>query len=172
MGFFFGLTRAKGRVTLDENPRFEFGSRAQGGTAGRAFSPNMTRQIVDTGTRWEEMAGYARAVRVGDRVLVSGTTATDSAGQLVGAQDAAAQARFIFDKIGRALSQLGATMNDVVRTRVYVRNIADWEGVARVHGEIFREVRPANTLVQALLVGEEYLVEIEAEAVVGAGVAQ
>jgi len=84
---------------------------------------------------------------------------------VVGAGDAAAQARFIFDKIEAALEQLGARLKDVVRTRVYVRRIEDWEPVARVHGERFGRVRPANTLVQAQLVGDEYLVEIEAEAV-------
>ena len=132
----------------------------------------MNRQIVDTGTRWEKIAGYARAVRIGERILVSGTTATDAAGQLVGAGDAAAQARFIFEKIARALAQLGGTLNEVVRTRIYVRDIADWEAVARVHGEIFADIRPVNTLVQAVLVGEEYLVEIEAEAIIGAGPAR
>jgi enamine deaminase RidA (YjgF/YER057c/UK114 family) len=83
--------------------------------------------------------------------------------------DAAEQARFILDKIESAIEQLGGSLRDVVRTRVYVRDIADWEPVARVHGERFGGIRPANTLVQAALVGEEYLVEIEAEAVIGAG---
>jgi enamine deaminase RidA (YjgF/YER057c/UK114 family) len=127
------------------------------------------RRWVGSGTRWEALAGYARAVRVGDRILVSGTTATDADGRLVGAGDAAAQARFALDKIEGALRQLGGTVADVVRTRVYVRDIGDWEAVARVHGERFGAIRPANTLVQAHLVGDEYLVEIEAEAIVGAG---
>ena len=122
------------------------------------------RAFVDSGTVWERLGGYARAIRVGDRVLVSGTTATGPDG-VVGAGNAAAQARFIFDKIEAALEQLGARLKDVVRTRVYVRRIEDWEPVARVHGERFGRVRPANTLVQAQLVGDEYLVEIEAEAV-------
>ena len=138
------------------------------------WQPNATmgsrlrREAVGSGTHWEALAGYARAVRVGDRVLVSGTTATGPDG-VVGAGDAAAQTRFILDKIDGALRQLGASLRDVVRTRVYVRDIAEWEAVARVHGERFRDIRPANTLVQAALVGEAYLVEIEAEAVVGAG---
>lgn len=126
------------------------------------------RQWVGTGTPWEALAGYARAVRVGDRVLVSGTTAAGPDG-VVGGADAAAQTRFILDRIETALHQLGASLRDVVRTRVYVRDIADWEAVARVHGERFAEIRPANTLVQAHLVGEAYLVEIEAEAVIGSG---
>ena len=126
------------------------------------------RASVGTGTHWEALAGYARAVRVGDRILVSGTTATGPDG-VVGAGDPAAQARCILDKIEAAISQLGGTLRDVVRTRVYVRNIDDWEAVARVHGERFGVIRPANTLVQAQLVGAEYLVEIEAEEQIGAG---
>jgi len=131
------------------------------------MSARPPREWVDSGTSWEAMAGYARAVRVGDRILVSGTTATGPDG-VVGAGDPAAQARFILDKIEGVLRRLGASLCDVVRTRVYVRNLADWEAVARVHGERFRDIRPANTLVQAELVGEPYLVEIEAEAVVRA----
>ena len=126
------------------------------------------RASVSTRTHWEALAGYARAVRVGERILVSGTTATGPEG-VVGAGDPAAQARCILDKIEAAISQLGGTLRDVVRTRVYVRNIDDWEAVARVHGERFGAIRPANTLVQAQLVGAEYLVEIEAEAQIGAG---
>lgn len=128
----------------------------------------MQRTTVSTGTHWEALAGYARAVRVGDRILVSGTTATGPDG-VVGGGDAAAQTRFILDRIEAAITQLGGSMRDVVRTRVYVYNVADWEAVARVHGERFGAIRPANTLVQAQLVGPEYLVEIEAEAIVGAG---
>ena len=124
------------------------------------------RTSVDSGTVWEELAGYARAVRVGDRILVSGTTATGPDG-VVGPGDAAAQTRFILDKIEAAIRHLGGRLADVVRTRVYVRRIEDCEAVARVHGERFRDIRPANTLVQAALVGEAYLVEIEAEAVGG-----
>src|SRR4051812_2955139 len=129
---------------------------------------SLKRSAVDTGTHWEGLAGYARAGRVGERILVSGTTATGPDG-VVGAGDPAAQAHFIITKIEAAIGQLGGALRDVVRTRVYVRNIADWEVVARVHGERFGAIRPANTLVQAQLVGEEYLVEIEAEAVIGAG---
>ena len=126
------------------------------------------KQTVSSGTVWEEMAGYSRAVRIGDQILVSGTTATGPDG-LVGGNDAAAQARFIFDKIEAAIRQLGGEMADVVRTRIFVSDMANWEAVARTHGERFRDIRPVNTLVQARLVGDQYLVEIEAEAVIGAG---
>ena len=124
------------------------------------------REMVSTNTPWETIAGYARAIRVGDRILVSGTTATGPNG-VVGAGDPAAQARFILDRIEWAIKQLGGTLQDVVRTRVYIRHIEDWEAVARVHGERFSNIRPANTLVQANLIGDEFLVEIEAEAIVG-----
>ena len=128
----------------------------------------MHRASVGSGTAWEALASYARAVRIGDRILVSGTTATGPEG-VVGPGDAAAQARFIVDKIEAAIRQLGGSLRDVVRTRIYLRDIRDWEAVARVHGERFRDIRPANTLVQAPPVGDAYLVEMEAEAVVGAG---
>jgi enamine deaminase RidA (YjgF/YER057c/UK114 family) len=126
------------------------------------------RASVGTGTAWEALAGYARAVRVGDRILVSGTTATGPDGRAAPG-DAAAQARVALDKVERAIEALGGRLRDVVRTRVYVRRLEDWEAVARVHGERFRAIRPANTLVQAGLVGDPYLVEVEAEAVIGAG---
>lgn len=127
------------------------------------------RVTFDSGTVWEAMAGYSRAVRVGDRILVSGTTATGPDG-LVGGADAAAQARFIYDKIEFSIRTLGGRFEDIVRTRVFVSDIAHWEAVARVHGERFGHIRPVNTLVEAKLVGPEYLVEIEVEAVIGAGV--
>ncbi len=130
----------------------------------------MKRQHVSTGTAYEALAGYSRAVRIGDRILVSGTTAGGPDG-IVGIGDPALQARFILDRVERALGELGATLRDVVRTRIFVRRIEDWEAVARVHGERFGEVRPANTLVQATLVHPDLLVEIEAEAVIGAGTA-
>ncbi len=126
------------------------------------------RSWVGSGTIWEDIAGYARAVRVGDRILVSGTTATGPDG-LVGGSDPAAQTRFILDKIEAAIRQLGGTMTDVVRTRIYIRHMTDWEPVALAHGERFGAIRPANTMVQAALIGDEYLVEIEAEAVIGSG---
>lgn len=132
------------------------------------MSAELKREAVSSGTHWEALAGYARAVRVGNQIWVSGTTATGPHG-LVGGDDPAAQARYALDKIERAITQLGGTLRDVVRTRIFVKNIADWEAVARVHGERFGAIRPANTLVEARLVGPEYLVEIEAEAIVGAG---
>ncbi|MFM7705897.1 MAG: aldo/keto reductase [Rubrivivax sp.] len=123
------------------------------------------RQRVDTGSVWEPLAGYARAVRMGDRILVSGTTATHGSGRLIGAGDAAAQATYIFDKIGASLGALGARLEDVVRTRVYLTDIDDWRAVSEVHGRYFGEIRPVNTLLQvAGLVGAGYKVEIEAEA--------
>ena len=123
-----------------------------------------TRASVSTGTAWETMAGYARAVRGGPHIWVSGTTATDAEGNLVAPGDPAGQTRFVIDKIGRAIAQLGGSLEDVVRTRVFVSDIAHWEPVARAHGERFGQIRPVNTLVEARLVGPEYLVEIEADA--------
>jgi len=132
------------------------------------MSEKATRKWVGSGTPWEDLAGYARAVRVGDRILVSGTTAVGPEG-LVGAGDAAAQMRFIIGKIEKAIRDLGGSLEDVVRTRIFVSRIADWEAVAPVHGEFFKSIRPVTTLVEAKLVGPEYLVEVEAEAIVGAG---
>ena len=125
----------------------------------------MDRQIVSSGTVWEELAGFSRAVRVGNHIFVSGTTATGADGNVVGDGDPAAQTRFIIDKIEASLHQLGGSLENIVRTRIYLRNINDWEAAARVHGERFATIRPANTLVKAELVGEEYLVEMEAEAI-------
>lgn len=127
------------------------------------------KSTVSSGTVWEALAGYSRAVRYGDHIYLSGTTATDAAGQVVGAGDPAAQTRYIIEKIERALIDLGGALTDVVRTRIYVRHVTDWEPVARVHGAYFAHIRPANTLVQAQLVGDDYLVEMEAEAIIGAG---
>jgi aryl-alcohol dehydrogenase-like predicted oxidoreductase/enamine deaminase RidA (YjgF/YER057c/UK114 family) len=118
-----------------------------------------------SGTVWEELAGFARAVRVGDRVLVSGTTATHGA-RLIGGVDAAAQTHAAIDKVQGALRSLGASLHDVVRTRLYVARREDADAVTAAHGQRFRDVRPANTLVLAGLIGEGYLVEVEAEAIV------
>ena len=127
------------------------------------------RQRVDSGSVWEPIAGYSRAVRVGERIVVSGTTATHGSGRLVGAGDAATQAVYALDKIAASLKSLGGSLDDVIRTRVYLRHADDWRAVSEVHGRVFGDVRPANTLLQvAGLIGDGYLVEIEAEAVVGA----
>ena len=125
------------------------------------------RQNISSGTIWESIAGYSRAVRVGNTVHVSGTTATDDSGALVGANDPYAQTVFIIQKIERALKQAGATLQDVVRTRIYITDINTWEPVSKAHGELFSSIRPANTLIAiAALIGEGYLVEMEAEAII------
>jgi aryl-alcohol dehydrogenase-like predicted oxidoreductase/enamine deaminase RidA (YjgF/YER057c/UK114 family) len=121
------------------------------------------RVICRTHSRWEALGGYSRAVRRGNRISVAGTTATHG-DRLIGGSDVIAQTHFAIDKIEGALQTLGARLDDVVRTRIFVRDIGQWEQVARVHGERFGHVAPANTLVQAALVGDRYLVEIEADA--------
>jgi enamine deaminase RidA (YjgF/YER057c/UK114 family) len=124
------------------------------------------RQIISSGTKWEEIVGYARAVRVGDWIEVAGTTAVDEQGDLVGRNDAAAQTRFILRKIERALHSAGASLRDVIRTRIYVTDISQWEAIGRVHGEFFAKVKPASTMVEVkALVNPDMLVEIEATAV-------
>lgn len=125
------------------------------------------RQRCVSGTTWETTFGYSRAVRTGNRVLVSGTTATHG-DRPIGIGDATAQAHFAIDKIEGALRSLGARLEDVIRTRIFVKEMSDWEAIARAHGERFGRIQPANTLVRAELIGEEYLVEIEAEAEVSA----
>ncbi len=126
----------------------------------------MAHQLISSGTPWEEIAGYSRAVRVGNQVFVSGTTASDQRGQLVGGDDPYAQATYILAKIRAALEEAGARMEDVVRTRIYVANIDQWESVARAHHEAFARVRPANTLVQVGALVSGRLVEIEADAII------
>ncbi len=118
---------------------------------------------VLSGTIWEDLAGFSRAVRRGNRVWISGTTATHG-DRLIGGDDLASQTHFIIDKIEGALQSVGGRLQDVVRTRVYLRNSDDWEPVSRAHGARFGAIQPANTLVQAPPIGDEYLVEIDAEA--------
>lgn len=128
----------------------------------------MTRQNISSGTPWESMAGYSRAVRIGAHIAVAGTTASDAEGRVQHPGDAAGQTRYILNKITAALNEAGASLGDVVRTRVFVRNIGDWQAVARVHGEFFGGIRPANTLVRAVPIDEAMLVEIEVDAIIGA----
>jgi diketogulonate reductase-like aldo/keto reductase len=123
-----------------------------------------TRQQIYSGTEWESYAGYCRAVKEGNRIHISGSTATHGS-KMIGGSDAAAQTHFIIDKIEAVLQTFGTTLDSVVRTRIFVNSIADWEPIARAHGERFKGINPANTLVEAKLVGDGYLVEIEAEAV-------
>lgn len=128
----------------------------------------MQRTNISSGTPWEALAGYSRAVRIGSTVYVAGTTAADATGAVQHPGDAAGQARYVLRKIEAALAEAGATREDVVRTRMFVRDIADWEAVARAHGEFFGHVRPAATLVCAALIDPAMLVEIEAEASIAA----
>jgi aryl-alcohol dehydrogenase-like predicted oxidoreductase/enamine deaminase RidA (YjgF/YER057c/UK114 family) len=125
------------------------------------------RFTIDSGSLWEPIAGYSRAMRIGDRILVSGTTATHGNGHVIGKHDAAVQTTYILDKITASIKALGGRLEDVVRTRIYLTNKDDWQAVSEVHGRYFGQIRPANTMLQvAALIGDGYLVEIEAEAMV------
>jgi enamine deaminase RidA (YjgF/YER057c/UK114 family) len=122
------------------------------------------RLRVDSGSVWEPISGYSRAIRVGNRILVSGTTATHGSGEVVCRGDVAGQTVYILDKIAASIGALGGTLADVVRTRIYMKDASQWEPVSRVHGRYFADARPANTLVEVSDLVDDYEVEIDAEA--------